>query len=70
MSSARHFRTDQNPAQTAKEIEADITNSRRAQRELQAAGQHRLAETMRAATDEHLDELAELDAGTWTPKHA
>ncbi|MEW1719793.1 hypothetical protein [Streptomyces sp. NPDC093109] len=70
MSSSRHFFRTQPPAQTRAEIEADIKNSRRAQRDAAAHGQYRLAETMRQAADEHLDELADFDAGTWTPKHA
>ena len=70
MAAARHFRKDQPTAEIRKEIEADIAAARRSQRDLQAAASHGTAEGMRTATDEYLDELAELDAGTWTPKHA
>ncbi|WP_328868620.1 hypothetical protein [Streptomyces sp. NBC_00304] len=70
MSASRHFNKTQSEQQTRAEITADITAARGAQRDLQAVGQHRLAESMREATDEHLDELSDLDAGTWTPKHA
>lgn len=70
MSASRHFSGDQPTNQTRAEIKADITASRRAQRDAAAHGQHRIAETMRQATDEHLDELNALDNGTWTPNHA
>ncbi|MFE2600129.1 hypothetical protein ACFXCZ_27180 [Streptomyces sp. NPDC059396] len=70
MASSRHFRTDQPAGETRAEITADISATRRAQRDLQAAGQHRSAETMRQATDEHLDELTDLNAGRWRPKHS
>ncbi|MEU8623280.1 hypothetical protein [Streptomyces sp. NPDC048669] len=70
MSASRHFSRTQPTEQTRAEIKDDITASRGAQRDLQAAGQHRLAETMRQATDEHIDELNALDNGTWNPNHA
>ncbi|MFJ7258227.1 hypothetical protein ACIQWV_38315 [Streptomyces sp. NPDC098085] len=70
MSASRHFTKTQSAEQTRAEITADIAAARGSQRDLQDAGQHRLAESMREAADEHLDELADLDAGTWTPKHA
>lgn len=70
MAGARHFRRDQPTQEVRKEITAEATASRRAQRDAAAHGQHRLAETMRQGTDEALDELTALDAGTWTPKHA
>ncbi|MER5277787.1 hypothetical protein ABT025_18790 [Streptomyces sp. NPDC002809] len=70
MASSRHFFRNQPVEQTRAEITADIKNSRTAQRDLQANGQHRLAETMREGVDEHLDELNALDNGTWTPHHA
>lgn len=70
MASARHFRTDQDPVEIRQEIEADLAYCRAAQRDLQAAGSHAMAERLRQDTDECLDELAALDAGTWTPKHA
>ncbi|WP_329616448.1 hypothetical protein OG244_28380 [Streptomyces brevispora] len=70
MASSRHFVRNQPAEQTRAEITTDIKNSRGAQRDLQATGQHRLAETMREAADEHLDELNALDNGTWTPNHA
>ncbi|MEU9760277.1 hypothetical protein AB0D98_11015 [Streptomyces sp. NPDC047987] len=69
MASSRHFRVTQTPAETRQEIEADIATARRSQRELQAAGQHRLAKDMGAAVDEYRAELADLDAGRWTPRH-
>ncbi|AWL39682.1 MULTISPECIES: hypothetical protein [unclassified Streptomyces] len=70
MSASRHFTGDQPADETRAEIQADIAASRRAQRDLMQAGEYRLAETMRAAADEHIDELTDLDNGTWTPKHA
>ncbi|MER6607366.1 hypothetical protein ABT282_15990 [Streptomyces sp. NPDC000927] len=69
MASGRHFRVTQTPTETRQEIEADIANARHSQRELQAAGQHGHAENMRAAADEYLDELTDLNAGRWTPRH-
>jgi hypothetical protein len=70
MSANRHFTGDQPEDQIRAEIQDDIKDSRTAQRDLQAAGQHRLAESMRQAADEAIDELNDLDAGTWRPKHA
>lgn len=70
MASARHFHKNQPATQTRAEITADIKASRSAQQTAAANGQHRIAETMRQAADEHLDELTALDAGTWTPRHA
>ncbi|MFJ8760819.1 hypothetical protein [Streptomyces cyaneofuscatus] len=70
MAGARHFRKDQPADETRSEIEADISSSRRAQKDLAAAGNHRAAESMRAAVDENLDELNDLDSGAWKPKHA
>ncbi|MGW7473673.1 hypothetical protein ACWGIT_19020 [Streptomyces cyaneofuscatus] len=70
MAGARHFRKNQPTAETRSEIEADISSSRRAQQDLAAAGNHKAAESMRQAADEYLDERADLDAGTWKPKHA
>lgn len=70
MASSRHFFRNQPAEQTRTEITDDIKNSRNAQRDLQAAGQHRLAENMRQAADEAIDELNDLDNGTWSPRHA
>jgi hypothetical protein len=70
MSSARHFSKSQPTGQTRAEVEADLKASRQAQRDAQANGQHRVADMMRGAVDEHLDELNELNNGSWTPKHA
>ncbi|ONI48643.1 MULTISPECIES: hypothetical protein [unclassified Streptomyces] len=70
MAGARHFRKNQPAAEVKQEIEADIASSRRVQQDLAAAGNHKAAESMRAAADEYLDERADLDAGTWRPKHA
>lgn len=70
MPASRHFFRSQPTEQTRAEIKDDIKASRDAQRDLHASGQHGLAETMRQAADEHLEELSALDAGTWTPKHA
>lgn len=70
MASSRHFFRSQPIDQTRTEITDDIKNSRDAQRDLQAAGQYRLAENMRQATDEAIDELNDLDNGTWSPRHA
>lgn len=70
MASSRHFFRNQPADQTRTEIQADIKNSRAAQRDLQANGQHRLAENMRQVADEAIDELNDLDNGRWSPKHA
>lgn len=70
MPSARHFTRSQPADETRAEIERDIKMRRTAQRDLQAVGQHQLAERMRDATDEALDELNDLDNGTWKPDHA
>ncbi|MEV5680983.1 hypothetical protein [Streptomyces sp. NPDC052179] len=70
MAGSRHFRKNQDPAETQKEIQADITASRREQRELQHHGRHDLSERMRHDTDAFVDELSDLDAGRWKPKHA
>ncbi|MFD5577328.1 hypothetical protein [Streptomyces pseudogriseolus] len=70
MSSARHFFKSQPASQTKAEIEADLNAARGAQRDLMAAGQYRLANQMAAAVDEHLDEMNDLNNGTWRPKHA
>lgn len=70
MAASRHFFKSQPAEQTRAEIKADIRNSRTAQRDLQAAGQHRLAEDMRQATDEAIDELNDLNNGRWSPRHA
>lgn len=70
MASSRHFINNQPTEQTRAEIKDDIKNSRDAQRDLQAVGQHRLAENMRQATDEAIDELNDLDNGRWSPRHA
>ncbi|MDQ0694250.1 MULTISPECIES: hypothetical protein [unclassified Streptomyces] len=70
MASARHFFKSQSAEQTRADITADIQNSRQAQRDAAANGQHGLAESMRRAADENLDELNQLDNGTWKPNHA
>lgn len=70
MPSTRHFTRNQPAEQTRAEIERDIKMRRAAQRDLQAVGQHRLAEDMRHATDEAIGELNALDNGTWKPDHA
>ncbi|MFE7485502.1 hypothetical protein [Streptomyces sp. NPDC057552] len=70
MASSRHFFKKQPVEQTRAEIKNDIKNSRTAQREATAAGQHRVAEMMRQGTDEALDELNALNNGTWKPNHA
>lgn len=72
VSAARHFfaRGTVSNAQLRTEIKADVASARGAQRDLKAAGQHRAADRMGEAVDEHLDELNAVDNGTWTPKHA
>ncbi|MCX4676715.1 hypothetical protein OG413_15630 [Streptomyces sp. NBC_01433] len=70
MAGSRHFRRDQPAEEVRTEITDEAAASRRAQRDLQAAGSHRAAESMRQAADEALDELADLNAGRWKPKHA
>jgi hypothetical protein len=72
MSSARHFLARGTvPADQLKaDIQADITSSRQAQRALQQAGQHAIADRMGADADEALDELNAVNNGTWKPKHA
>lgn len=72
MSAARHhfksgtFSTDQ----LTTDIQNDISVSRKAEQELKAAGQYRVANLMSEAVDEHLDELNDLNNGSWRPKHA
>ncbi|OEJ95291.1 hypothetical protein [Streptomyces thermolilacinus] len=72
MGAARHFfrRSEVSDAQVAADIKADVESSRKAERTFKAAGQHRLAEDMRKATDEYLDEYNDLKSGRWSPKHA
>ncbi|WP_326683050.1 hypothetical protein [Streptomyces sp. NBC_01237] len=70
MAASRHHRTDQTPDQIRQDIKNDIAASRREQRELQAAGNHRAGEAMRQETDRFVDELSDLNAGRWTPQHA
>ncbi|MEU3546297.1 hypothetical protein [Streptomyces longwoodensis] len=72
MSSARHFFARGTVFDDAlkADIEADITAARGAQRDLQQAGQYGAATRMGEAVDEHLDELGEVNRGTWRPKHA
>lgn len=70
MASARHFFKSQPAEQTRAEITADIKNSRKAQRDAAANGQHGVAEMMRQGADEALDELNRLNDGTWKPNHA
>ncbi|MEU8642283.1 hypothetical protein AB0C91_10230 [Streptomyces sp. NPDC048674] len=72
MSSARHFfvRGTISDATLKADIQADVTNSRNAQIDMQQAGQQRLAQEMRNAADEALDELNDLQSGTWKPRHA
>ncbi|MFJ3141691.1 hypothetical protein ACIPJM_04470 [Streptomyces halstedii] len=70
MAASRHFLRTQSAEQTRTEIKADIKNSRAAEKEAKANGQYRIAETMRQATDEHIDELNALNNGTWKPNHA
>jgi len=69
MSASRHFSRPSSNEQLVSEIEADVASARGAQRDLQAAGQHRLAASMGAAVDEHLDELNAAKNGTWRPQH-
>lgn len=70
MASARHFFKSQSTEQTRADITADIQNSRQAQRDAAANGQHQIAESMRQAADANLDELNRLNNGTWKPNHA
>lgn len=72
MSSARHFlaRGSLSDAALKTDIQADITSARTAQRDLQQAGQHGVADRMGQAVDEHLDELNDARNGTWKPRHA
>lgn len=70
MSSARHFFKNRPASEVKAEVKADLKAARGAQRDLMAAGQHRLANQMADAVDEHLDELNDLNNGTWRPKHA
>lgn len=72
MSSARHFFARGTVSDDAlkADIQADIATARKAQRDLQQAGQYRLAEQMREAADEALDELNDAKRGTWRPRHA
>jgi hypothetical protein len=72
VSSARHFSKPgtHTPDELKAQIAADATAARTAQRDLQVAGQDRMAGQMAAAVDEHLDELNAVSNGTWRPKHA
>ncbi|MYU20797.1 hydantoinase B/oxoprolinase family protein [Streptomyces sp. SID8352] len=71
MPAARHFlsRTTFSDDQLRTDIKADAAASRKAQRELQEAGKHHLADQMGAAADEALDELSDLNNGIWKPNH-
>lgn len=71
MSSARHFfpRGTASADSLKADIGADIGAARSAQRDLASAGQHRLAAGMGAQVNEHLDELNDVNNGTWQPKH-
>jgi len=69
MSASRHFSRPSSTEQLVDEIKADVASARGAQRDLQEAGQHRLAARMGEAVDEHLDELNAAKNGTWRPKH-
>ena len=70
MSSARHYFKNQPADQVKAEVEADLKAARSAQRDLMEAGQYRVAGLMADAVDEHLDELNDLNNGTWRPRHA
>ncbi|KOV86081.1 MULTISPECIES: hypothetical protein [unclassified Streptomyces] len=72
MAGARHFfaRGTVSDTQLKNEIKSDIVAARGAQRELKAAGQYGAANRMGAAADEALDELNDVNNGTWRPKHA
>ncbi|MEH0542973.1 hypothetical protein QA802_07790 [Streptomyces sp. B21-105] len=72
MSSARHFlaRGSLSDTELKNDIQADITSTRNAQRDLAQAGQHGVAARMSEAVDEHLDELNDANRGTWKPRHA
>lgn len=72
MSSARHFlpRGTVSNDSLKTDIGADIAAARGAQRDLASAGQHRLAADMGGQVDEHLDELSDVNSGTWKPRHA
>lgn len=70
MPGARHFFKSQPTEQTRTEITNDIRNSRQAQRDAAANGQHRVSEMMRQGADEALEELNRLNNGTWKPNHA
>ena len=72
MPGARHFfgRGNSSDDQLKAEITADVASARGAQRDLQAAGQYGLAARMGKAADEALDELNDVNNGTWKPKNA
>lgn len=70
MASSRHFVKGQPASQVKAEVEADLKTSHAAQRHLMEAGQYRMASQMADAVDEHLDELNDLNNGTWKPRHA
>lgn len=70
MTAARHFMkpgalTDE---QLKTDIKGDITTALGTARQLEAAGQNHTAQQMRTAVDEHLDELAAVNNGTWQPQ--
>ncbi|MFD8142479.1 hypothetical protein [Streptomyces sp. NPDC059708] len=72
MASSRHFssKSNQTEEEVLSELLADITNSRNGAKQLRAAGQHRLADSMDAAANEYLDEYNALKNRRWNPKHA
>lgn len=65
MASLRNILRNQPAAETRAEIESDIKAARGAQQTAAAHGQHQAAETMRQAADGFLDELNQLNNGTW-----
>lgn len=71
MSSARHFFAKPDSIDRLKsEIAADAAAARKAQRQQQEVGNHKLAARMGDAADEALDELNDVNNGTWRPRHA
>ncbi|MFJ9427583.1 hypothetical protein [Streptomyces sp. NPDC101249] len=55
--------------QLAADVTDDVATYRSIQKSSAASGQHGHAARMGKAVDEHLDELNEVNNGTWKPRH-
>ncbi|MFF3270398.1 hypothetical protein ACFYWU_05600 [Streptomyces chrestomyceticus] len=72
MGAARHFfkAGTCSDDDLAEDIKSDIAAAHGARREAESHGQHQVAGEMAKATDEYLDELNDVNNGSWRPKHA